>query len=160
MDDPSAGERNRLVDVGSRTEEVADFVKGAAEAMSRIEIPEAAHRPVAPLYSPVMLFDYVVFILTGTMVDVRAEFVGDDPGITGMAVGGDLLRFDLGDRSGAMEERPGGSHVAGPAQVDVDQVAIAVDCPVEIAPLPGNFEVGLILSTNSRGVLQQERVYP
>jgi hypothetical protein len=39
----------------------------------------------------VILLDHVVFILTGAVVDVRAEFVGEGPGIAGMAVGGDLL---------------------------------------------------------------------
>jgi hypothetical protein len=43
-----------------------------------------------------------------------------------------------------VEERPGGGHVAGFTEIDVDQIAVAVDCPVEIAPLPGDFEVGLV----------------
>src|SRR4051794_6223612 len=108
--------------------------------MSRIEVLEATHRPVAPFYAPVILFDHVVFILTGAVVDLIAEFLG--VGVAGMAVGGDLLGLDLGDRSGRAEEFLGGSHVAGLAQVDVDQ--IAVDRPVEIAPLSGDLDVGLI----------------
>src|SRR3954451_3011843 len=110
--------------------------------MSRIEVLEATHRPVAPFYSPVILFDHVVFILTGAVVDLIAEFLG--VGAAGMAVGGDLLGLDLGDRSGRAEEFLGGSHVAGLAQVDVDQGAVAVDRPVEIAPLSGDLDVGLI----------------
>ncbi|KJB91274.1 hypothetical protein N826_31075 [Skermanella aerolata KACC 11604] len=76
------------------TASFADLVEGAAEAMSRIEILEAAHRPVASLYAPVILFDHVVFILTGAVIDVRAEFVGDGPGIAGVSVGGDPLWLD------------------------------------------------------------------
>ena len=151
MDDPPTGERDGLVDVGSGSQKVADLVEGAAEAMSRIEILEAAHRPVAPLHPSVILFDYVVFILTGAMVDVRAEFLGNGSGIAGMAVGGDLLGLDLGDRSGRAEECLGRGHVAGFAEVDVDQVAVAVDRPVQIAPLSGDFEVGLILSAKCQG---------
>jgi len=82
------------------------------------------------------------------MINVGAEFLGDGLGVAGVAVGGDLLGLDLGDRPGGMEERLGGSHVAGLAQVDVDQVAVAVDRPVEIAPCAGDFDVRLILLAN------------
>jgi hypothetical protein len=47
VDGPAAGERDGLVDVAGRTQEVADLIEGPAEAMSRIEVLEAAHRPVA-----------------------------------------------------------------------------------------------------------------
>src|SRR4051812_33540858 len=105
--------------------------------MSCIEILEAAHWPVASFYAPVILFDYVVFVLTGAVVDVRAEFLGDGLGIAGMAVGGDLLGLDLGDRPRGAEECLGRGHIAGFAEVNIDQIAVAVDRPVKIAPLPG-----------------------
>src|SRR5215203_3690529 len=120
MNGPPMGERNFLIDVAGRAEEVADLVEGPAEALSRIEVLEAPHWPIASFYAPVILFDHVVFILTGTVVDIGAEFLGDGLGVAGMAVGGDLLGLDLGDRPGGAEERLGGSHVAGLAQVNVD----------------------------------------
>jgi len=49
-------------------QEVADLIEGPAETMSSIEFLEAAHRPVASLYCPVILFQHVVFVLTGAMV--------------------------------------------------------------------------------------------
>jgi hypothetical protein len=91
VDDSPTGERDVLVDVAGRAQEVADLVEGSTEAMGRIEVLEAAHRPIAPFHPSVILFQHVVFILTGAVVDVRAEFVGEGPGIAGMAVGGDLL---------------------------------------------------------------------
>src|SRR3954454_19010448 len=133
-----------LIDVVGRAQKVANLVEGAAEAMSRIEILEAAHRPVASFYASVILFHHVVFVLTGAVVDARAKFVGDSLGIAGMAVGGDLLGLDLGDRLGGAEEGLGGGHIAGLAQVNIDQVAVAVDRPVEIAPLPSDLDVGFI----------------
>jgi len=81
VDSPAAGKRDVLVDVGSRTQKVANLVEGAAEAMSRIEILEPAHRPVASFYPSVILFDHVVFILAGAVIDIRAEFVGDGLGV-------------------------------------------------------------------------------
>ena len=100
MDGPPVRQRYTLVDIAGRAEEVADFVEGSAEAMSRIEILEAAHRAVASFYSSVILFQHVVFVLAGAVVDVGAEFVGNGLGVAGVAVGGDLLGLDLGDRPG------------------------------------------------------------
>ena len=91
-----------------------------------------------------ILFHYVVFVLTGAVVDVRAEFVGNGLGVAGMAFGGDLLGLDLSDRSGGAEECLGGSHVAGFTEINIDQVAVAVNRPVEIAPFAGDLEVGLV----------------
>ena len=80
VDDPPTGERDVLVDVAGRAQEVADLVEGSTEAMSRIEVLEAAHRPVAPFDAPVILFQHVVFVLAGAVVDVRAELVSDGLG--------------------------------------------------------------------------------
>ena len=55
VDVPPTGERNLLVDVAGRAQEVADLVEGPAEALSRIEILEAAQ--VASFDAPVILFD-------------------------------------------------------------------------------------------------------
>src|SRR3954468_6829404 len=107
MDSPAVSQRNVLVDVAGRAQEVADLIEGPAEALSRIEVLEAAHRPVASFYAPVILFDHVVFVLAGAVVNVRAELLGNGLGIAGMAVGGDRLGLDLGDRPGRAEERLG-----------------------------------------------------
>src|SRR5688572_4634556 len=79
--------------------------------MGRAKLLEAAHGAVAPLYSPMILFDYVVFVLTGAMLNVLAEFLGDGLGVAGMAVRGDLLGLDLGDRPGGAEEHLGRGHI-------------------------------------------------
>src|SRR3954467_3013082 len=63
--------------------------------MSRIEILEAAHRPVAPLYPSVILFNHVVFILAGAGIHVRAGLPGAGPGTAGVSVGGDLLGLEI-----------------------------------------------------------------
>ncbi len=84
------------------------------------------------------------FILTGAVVGFRAEFVGDGRGATGMAVGGDLFGLDLVDQPGGAQERLGRGHVAGFAQLDVDQIAVPVDCPVQIAPCAGDPKVCLV----------------
>src|SRR3954466_15492680 len=61
-----------------------------------------------------------------------------------MTVGGDLLGLDLGDRLGGAEERLGGGHIAGLTEIDVDQSAVAIDRPVQLAPCAGDLDVGFI----------------
>src|SRR5688500_6317054 len=58
--------------------------------------------------------------------------------------GGDLLGLDLGDRLGGAEERLGGGHVAGFAQVNINQITVAVDCLLKVAPRAGDLEVRFI----------------
>jgi hypothetical protein len=67
--------------------------------------------------------------------EVIAEDLVEGRRVAGVLVSGDLVRGGSGDRHGGAEERLGGFLIAGFAQVDVDQVAVAVDRPVEIAPL-------------------------
>src|SRR3954452_13389781 len=67
VDRPPVRQRNVLVDGAGRAQEVADFVEGPAEALSRIEVLEAAHRPIASFYPPVILFDHVVFVQAGAV---------------------------------------------------------------------------------------------
>jgi hypothetical protein len=43
----------------------------------------------------VILFQHVIFVLTGAVIDVRAEFLGDGLGVAGVSVSGDLLGLDL-----------------------------------------------------------------
>jgi hypothetical protein len=60
MDRPSPGRRHRLLAPGGRSEEIADLVMGPAEAGGAGVGLEASHRPVAPFYAPVILFQMVV----------------------------------------------------------------------------------------------------
>ena len=108
-----AGEGDRLVEVAGWAQKVADLVKRSAEPIGGAELFEAAHGAVASLYAPMILFEHVVLVLAGPVVDVRAEFLGDGLGIVGMAIGGDLLGLDLSDGLGRAKERLGGGEIAG-----------------------------------------------
>ena len=83
------------------------------------------------------------------MFGVIAEDLVEGWRVAGVLVRSDLVRRCSGHRHGGAEERLGGFLIAGFAQVDVNQVAVAVDRPVQIAPFAGDFEVSLILSANS-----------
>jgi hypothetical protein len=60
MDRPSPGRGHVLLAPGGRSEEVAHFVVGPAEAGGAGVSLEASHRLVTPFYSPVILFQMVV----------------------------------------------------------------------------------------------------
>jgi len=60
MDRPSPGRGHVLLAPGGWSEKVAHFVVGSAEAGSAGVGLETPHRPVAPFYSPVILFQMVV----------------------------------------------------------------------------------------------------
>ena len=83
-----------------------------------------------------------------------------------MLVGGHLVRGCSGNRHGRAEEGFGGFLIAGLAQVDVDQVAVAIDRPVQVLPLARNFDVrfidipapaGFALAPLAQGIGEQRR---
>ena len=78
------------------------------------------------------------------MFEVIAEHLLQGWWIAGVLVSGDLVRRRSGDRHGGAEECLGGFLIAGLAQVDIDQVAVAVDRPVQVLPLARNFDVRFI----------------
>ena len=71
--------------------------------MGRAELVEPAHGAVAPLYSPMILFQHVVLVLAGAMRHVVAEFLRDGLGITGVAIGRDLLEYARRARSSLIQ---------------------------------------------------------
>ena len=78
------------------------------------------------------------------MFEVIAEDLVEGRRVAGVLVSRDLVRRCSGDRHGGAEERLSGFLIAGLAQVDVNQVAVTVDRPVQVLPLARDFDVGLI----------------
>ena len=83
------------------------------------------------------------------MFDVIAEDLVGGRRVAGVLVSRDLVRRRSGDRHGGAEERLSGFLIAGLAQVDVNQIAVAVDRPVQVLPLARNFDVRLTLLAKS-----------
>ena len=78
------------------------------------------------------------------MFEVIAEDLVEGRRVAGVLVSRDLVRGGSGDRHGRAEERLSGFLIAGFAQVDIDQVAVAVNCPVQILPPATYFDVCLV----------------
>jgi hypothetical protein len=73
----------------------------------------------------------------------RGDQLIKDPRVDGCAVGGDL-GWDGACAQRPGEEPPGRRQVALFRQQDIDDLAMLVDGPVQVRPLAGDLEVGLI----------------
>ena len=78
------------------------------------------------------------------MFEVIAEDLVESRRVAGVLVSRNLVRRYSGNRHGGAEERLGGFLIARLAQVDIDQVAVAVDRPVQVLPLARDLDVRLI----------------
>jgi hypothetical protein len=76
-------------------------------------------------------------------VQRRGDQLAGDPRVDGRAVGRDLGR-DCAPAQRPGEEAPGGRQVTPHGQQDVNDLAMLIDRPVEIGPLAGDLQVGLI----------------
>ncbi len=103
---------------------------------------QPSHRPKPGFQPPVTGLDRVVRVLLND-VHSRGNQLVEHPRVGRRAVGRGLCR----DRASAQrpgEEPPGDGQVARQRKQDVDDLAILIDCPVEIIPLTGDLDVGLV----------------
>src|SRR4051794_29112276 len=78
------------------------------------------------------------------MLDLWAEHFADRTWIGIMPIGGNLLRWTGDDGLSAAKEALGGSHIPGWTEHRIDQIAFAVNRPIQITPLAFYFHVRLI----------------
>jgi hypothetical protein len=106
----------------------------AREEGSGIVALEAPHTS-GPAFDPTMvLFKTIVQVGVGSMADRPTQHGADRPGIGAMAIGGHPVGAKAHGRFGRSEERLGRLNVAVLAEHRVDQVAVAINRPVKVAP--------------------------
>ena len=89
---------NVLVVMESRTEMVAQFVVSSTEPRGGSGTLKAAHRPVSAFQATMVLFQSIVFVAAGPMANILAQLSPDRLRIAVMAIGGNPLGYDAGDR--------------------------------------------------------------
>jgi hypothetical protein len=102
----------------------------------------ATHRPEPGFEPSVVCLDRTIRVLLNG-VQGRGDQLVEDPRVDGCAVGRDFDR----DRAGPQrpgEEAPGSCQVAPRGQQDVDDLAVLVDCAVQVGPPADDLQVGLI----------------
>src|SRR5919199_2169577 len=104
--------RDRLVVMGAGTEEVAELVVAAAEALGGGEALEPTHTSCAPLDAPVFLLEPIILVGAGPVHNPPAERRADRTRVGDVTVRGDAVGGDAGDGARRAEERLGRRHVA------------------------------------------------
>jgi hypothetical protein len=127
-----------------RPEEGTDFVEDATEACRGGEGFEPTHGPRALFDAPVILFQMVVKMAVGPVCRPSSEDVANGPRIGIVAIGGDPVRDSPGYYPGGAEEGLSRHEIAGVAEPHIDQGAVPINRPVEIAPLSLPSDVGLV----------------
>src|SRR5258708_36769889 len=137
-------ERNRFSQDATRTEVVAQFVEGTTEACRSFNGSKTAHG-IGPLFNTsVVLLQPIIEILTRSMLDVAAHRLAYSTRVGGMAICRHLIRNEANHRNSLLEKPLSRLHVPFFAQHRINQIAIVIDCPIQITPLPMHFQIGFI----------------
>ena len=81
-----------------------------------------------------ILLNPIVEVLTGTVKDLTAKNAANRPPIGSVLISRHAFRFMADRRDGLFEKRLGRQQIALFAQHSIDQVAVAIDGSVQIAP--------------------------
>lgn len=115
-----------------------------AEAVGAVWKLESAHRPRPSSLPAMILLQMIVLEFGGTVLNRIPEHLLDGWRAAGVLVRRNRFGHAAGDRHRRMEELFGGHLAAVFAEGDIDQGAIAVDRPVQVAPAPADLQVRLI----------------
>jgi len=105
---------------------------------------EAAHTSDASFDPPMVLFKSIVQVDARPVTDVAAQCRADRAWVRIMPVGCHPVRHKAGNRPCRAEEPPSRFHVTGRAQHRVDEIPVTIDCPIQVAPVAMDLEVGFV----------------
>jgi hypothetical protein len=140
----SAGGWNVLVVAGSAAEEVTEFIVLSAEPVGRVMLLEAAHTSDPSLDPAMVLFKSIVQVDVRPVADVAAQRWADCARVRVVPVACHSVWYKAGNRSCRAEEPLRCSHIASGAQHCVDEIPVAVDCSIQVAPPAMDLEVGFV----------------
>jgi hypothetical protein len=133
-----------LVVAGAGAERGAELIVSSTEPLRGPEDLDAPHTSDPAFHAAVVLLEPVVLVGAGPVHDVAAQRRTDRARVGAVPVRGDAVRDQAGGGLRGAEERLGGRHVPVLAEHGVDQVAMAVDRTIEIAPAAPHFQIRLI----------------
>ena len=115
-----------------------------AVSCCRLDAPEAAQQRGALLDAPLILFQPVTEIPIAAVDDLSAECSVEGVGVGIMPVCGHAIRSVADDGTSPAEEALGHLQMARRAEQRIDQVAVPIDSPVQVAAPTVDFDVGLV----------------
>ena len=140
----SAGCWNVLVVTGSAAEEVTEFIILSAKSVCQLMLLETAHTSDAAFDPAMVLFESIVQVDARPVTDVAAQCRADRARVRIMSVGCHPVRHKADNRPCRAEEPPSRFHVTGRAQHRVDEIPVAIDRPIQVAPVALDLEVSLV----------------
>jgi hypothetical protein len=146
---PPLGQRNLLVVVANGSEVVSHFVESSTEAVRRVESTEASHWVVALLDAAMVLLNRVVDMFSCAVLNIIAELFLDCTWIGTMAIGRGLRWRIFGHLQSRSEERLCSLHVSILAQPTIYKIPVLIDGSIEVTPLPGDSDIGLVNEPSS-----------
>jgi hypothetical protein len=129
---------------GTKAKEITKLVVASTEPLRRGEAFEPSHASYSTFHAAVVLLKPAIFVAAGPVRDTTAQRAADRPRIGAVAVCGDLIGRHARDGLGRAEEGLGRRHVTMLAQHGVDEIAIAVDGPIQVGPATTNLQVRFI----------------
>ena len=124
---------------------MANFIKSRTKAGGTGERAEAAHWIIALLDAAMILLNAIVEVLIGSVQHRAPKNAMNCLWISHVLVGGHALRFVPHCRGKRLfEKRPGCHQIACFTQHRVDQIAVAADGPLQIAPFAFHLHIRFV----------------
>ena len=128
-----------------------ELVERCTEAGRRLEVPEPQHRVVPLFQRPMRLFGPVVQIAITPMDCPATTDPADRLRIRPMMISCDVQGPVARHLNETSQEASGGRPIAVLAQHRVEQLPIAIDRPVQVAPAPGDLHIRLVQIPRAAG---------
>jgi hypothetical protein len=128
----------------ARTEIIAQVVEGTTEACRRFNGSKATHRIIPLFDSTMILLQPISEICTRAMLDIAAPRLAYGTGIGSMAISCHLIGNRANHSNRLCEKLLSRFPISLLAQHGINQIAIIVDRPIHITPLPMHLDVRLI----------------
>ena len=110
------------------------FLEGLTETLGRVKRTKTQHRVISLFDAAVILLYPAIQIGVAAMFDSATKDLVNGARIRIVAIARYLARNFTDDRDSATEESLGSRHVARLTEHRVDQIAFAINGPVQIAP--------------------------
>ena len=137
-------ERDHFAYGAARTEIVAQFVESTTKACRRFNCSKATHGIVPLFDATVILFQAIIEVFVRPMLYIAAHCLTYRSWIGRMSIRCHLLWSMAYHINGLLEKLLSCLHIPLLAQHGIHQIAILIDRPIQITPLPMHFEVGFI----------------
>ncbi|GHP00415.1 hypothetical protein KSF_104620 [Reticulibacter mediterranei] len=132
----------------AEAKELAHLIKGSAKLCCGCEVSKASHGVVALFDATMILFYEIIEVVTTLVENFSAKGLTYCSWIGNMPIGGDSLWCMAHRLERLLEKSLRCIHIPFLAQHRVNEIAISINGPIQVTPLPLHFDVGFINMPN------------